>query len=77
MSIKPMHLAGALVLKEFIVFVRSRFPCVDQLAGRPVGSRLQVMGESVRPQHEGRLLRGDASTNVLYGLFQDYHARSR
>jgi hypothetical protein len=45
---KPMHLAGAFVLKEFIVFVRSLVPCVDQLAGRPLGSRLQVMGRSVR-----------------------------
>ncbi len=47
MSIKPMHQTGAVVLKEFIVFVRSRVPCIDQLAGRPLRSRLQLMGRSV------------------------------
>ncbi len=48
LSNKPMHLTGAVVSKEFIVFVRSLVPRVDQLAGRPFGSRLQVMGRSVR-----------------------------
>ena len=47
---KPMHQTGALVLKEFIVFVRSRVSCNAQCSGRPVRSRLQVMGESVRWQ---------------------------
>ena len=43
-----MHQAGALVLKELIVFVRSRVPCNDQYSGRFLRSRLQVMGGSVR-----------------------------
>ena len=48
MSIKPMHLAGAFVSKESIVFVRSLVPCHGRHPGRPLRSRLQVMGESVR-----------------------------
>ena len=46
-----MHQTGAIVLKEFIVFVRSSIPCNDQYSGRPLRSRLQVMGRSVRQRH--------------------------
>ncbi len=45
---KPMHQTGALVLEELILFVRPLVPGVGQLAGRPLRSRLQVMGKSVR-----------------------------
>ena len=55
MSIKPMHQTGALVLKESIVFVRSRVSCNDQRSGRTLRSRLQVMGGSVRPRRHGLL----------------------
>ena len=47
---KPMHLAGALVLKEYVVFVRSQVSCNGPSPGRSLRSRLQVMGESVRPR---------------------------
>ncbi len=44
---KPMHQTGALVLEQLILFVRPSVPGVGQLAGRPLRSRLQVMGKSV------------------------------
>ncbi len=44
----PMHLVGAFVSREVIVFVRSLGPCSDQYAGRPLRDRLQVMDGSVR-----------------------------
>ena len=49
---KPMHLSGAVVLKEFIVFVWSLVPCNVRLTGRSLGGRLQLMGRSVRPQDD-------------------------
>ena len=42
-----MHQAGAIVLKECVVFVRFPPSCNDPSSGRSL-SRLQVMGESVR-----------------------------
>ena len=48
MSIKPMHLSGAVVLKEFIVLVLSLVPCNVRHSGRSLRGRLQVMGRSVR-----------------------------
>jgi len=43
----PMHLSGAFVLGEFIVFVRSLVPCNGRYPGRSLRGRLQVMGGSV------------------------------
>ncbi len=48
MSIKPMHLACAFVLKESIVFDSSPVPCNVRHGGRSLRGRLQVMGRSVR-----------------------------
>ena len=45
-----MHLAGAIVLKEFVVFVRFSIPYNVRYSGRTLRSRLQVMGGSVRQQ---------------------------
>ena len=47
-GLKPMHQTGAIVLKELIVFVRSRVSCYDQCSGRSLRGRLQVMGRAVR-----------------------------
>ena len=53
MSIKPMKLTGAFVLKEFIVFVRSLASCNVRYAGRSFSGRLHVMGRAVRRRWTG------------------------
>ncbi len=45
-----MHLSGAFVLKEFLVFIWSLVPCIVRYPGRPLRGRLQVMGRAVRRQ---------------------------
>ncbi len=44
----PMHLSGAFVLKEFIVFDSSLVPCNVRCSGQSLKGRLQVMGTTVR-----------------------------
>ncbi len=52
---KPMHQTGAIVLKECIVFVRSRVSCDGPHHGRSMQSRLQVMGGAVMWRFPGPL----------------------